>query len=120
MTSMRPMEIAVRAAIIILTAATAVIHFRQAFLFLIPDILFVLNGIGYLTLLAALYLPIPRLAAYKNIIRFILIGFTALTIVLWFVITGGYGAAIAYIDKTIEAILIVMLVIDARFAGRRA
>jgi len=41
MTSMRPAEIAVRVAIIILTAATAIIHFRQAFLFLIPDILFV-------------------------------------------------------------------------------
>lgn len=120
MTSMRPAEIAVRVAIIILTVATAIIHFRQAFLFLIPDILFVLNGISYLGLLAALYLPIARLAAYKNIIRFALIGFTALTIVLWFAITGGYGTSIAYIDKAIEAVLIVMLVIDARFASRRA
>jgi hypothetical protein len=117
---MRPMEVVVRAVIIALTVSTAIIHFRQAFLFLTPDILFVLNGIGYLTLLTALYLPIPQLSGYKKIIRFALICFTALTIVLWFVITGGYGTAIAYIDKIIEAVLIVMLVIDARFASRRA
>jgi len=119
MTSMRPAEIAVRVAIIILTAATAIIHFRQAFLFLIPDILFVLNGLGYLGLLAALYLPIPQLSGYKNIIRFVLIGYTALTIILWFVITGGFGMSIAYIDKVIEAVLIVMLAIEARFERSR-
>jgi hypothetical protein len=117
---MRPMEIVVRVVIIALTVSTAIIHFRQAFLFLIPDILFVLNGLGYLTLLAALYLPIPQLSGYKNIIRFALIVYTALTIVAWFVITGGYGTSIAYIDKIIEAILIALLVVEARFARRRA
>lgn len=120
MTGMKPAEIAVRVAIIILTVATAIIHFRQAFLFLIPDILFVLNGLGYLGLLAALCLPIPQLSGYENLIRFALIGYTALTIVLWFVITGGYGTSIAYIDKVIEVVLIAMLMVEARFASRRA
>lgn len=114
MTNMRPAEIIVRAAIIALTVATAIIHFRQAFAFLVPDILFVLNGLGYLTLLAALCLPIQRLSGYKSIIRFALIGYTALTIVAWLVITGGYGTQIAYIDKAIEVVLIVMLLIEDR------
>ncbi len=120
MTSMRPAELAVRAVIIILTVATALIHFRQAFLFPTPDPLFILNGLGYLGLLAALYLPIPQLSGYKRIIRFALIGFTALTFVLFFILTGGVGTSIAYIDKTIEAILIVLLAIESRNASRRA
>lgn len=110
----------VRVGIIVLTVATALIHFRQAFLFPTPDPLFMLNGLGYLGLLAALYLPIPQLSGYENIIRFALIGFTALTFALFFIITGGYGTAVAYIDKTIEAILIMLLVVEAKFAGRRA
>ncbi len=114
MTMTGPSAIIIRVGIVVLTVATALIHFRQAFLFPAPDPVFILNGIGYLTLLAALYLPIPQLSGYKRIIRFALIGFTALTFALFFIITGGVGTAIAYIDKVFEAILIVLLVIEAR------
>lgn len=114
MTATGPPAIAVRVGIIILTIATALIHFRQAFLFPTPDPLFLLNGVGYIGLLAALYLPIPKLAGYKKVIRLVLIGYTALTIILWFVITGGYGASIAYADKVIEAVLIALLLLEAR------
>jgi hypothetical protein len=93
--------------IIVLTAATAAIHL---YLGLPP---FVLNGLGYLALLAALYLPIPQLAPYRNAVRRLLIGFAALTIVLWLVITGGNSTAIGYIDKTIEVLLIILLVAEA-------
>ncbi len=103
----------VRVAIVVLTVATALIHFRQAFLFPTPDPLFILNGLGYLGLLAALYLPIPQLSGYKNIIRIALIGFTALTFVLYFAINGFFFFPIGYADKAIEAILIVMLVVEA-------
>ena len=94
--------------IIVLTAATAAIHL---YLGLPP---FVLNGLGYLALLAALYLPIPQLAPYRNAVRRLLIGFAALTIVLWLVITGGNSTAIGYIDKTIEVLLIILLVAEVR------
>ena len=63
--------------IILLTIATAGIHISLLF----PDVLFILNGLGYLTLLAALYLPIPALANYRSLIRWVLMGFTALTII---------------------------------------
>jgi hypothetical protein len=116
----KPAGIAVRVGIIVLTVATAIIHFRVAFLFPTPDPLFILNGLGYLGLLAALYLPIPQLSGYRNLIRFALIGFTALTFALFFILTGGTGTAIAYIDKAIEAVLIVLLVVEARSASRRA
>jgi len=97
--------------IILLTIATAGIHISLLF----PDVLFILNGLGYLTLLAALYLPIPALATYRHWVRWALTGFAALTIILW-VIMGGRGP-LGYIDKTIEVVLIVLLFIESRQAN---
>jgi hypothetical protein len=99
---------ALRVGIILLTLATALIHLQLAF----PDPAFILNGLGYLTLLAALYLPVPRLARYRNTVRWVLIGFTALTILLWVLL--GARTPIGYIDKAIEIVLIVLLLLEAR------
>ncbi|MCG3206736.1 MAG: hypothetical protein FOGNACKC_00335 [Anaerolineae bacterium] len=94
--------------IILLTIATALVHFSLLF----PDVVFILNGLGYLTLLAALYLPLPQLAGYRRMIRWALLGYTALTIVLWLIM--GSRILLAYIDKTIEVILIVLLWLESR------
>ena len=103
-----PSDAALRAGIVLLTLATAIIHLQLAF----PDPGFILNGLGYLTLLAALYLPVPRLARYRNIVRWVLIGFTALTILLWILL--GARTPIGYIDKAIEIALILLLLLEAR------
>jgi len=76
------------------------------------DPVFILNGLGYLTLLAALYAPVPRLARYRNVARWTLIFYTALTVILWVVI--GERTAIGYADKVIEISLIVLLLIESR------
>jgi hypothetical protein len=65
--------------IVILTALTAVIHLYLGFSY--NDTLFILNGIGYLVLLAALFLPIPFARDHRGLVRWALIGFAALTIV---------------------------------------
>jgi hypothetical protein len=91
-------------AIIVLTVATALIHFVLAF-----DFMFILNGLGYLALLGALYLPIAMFDPYRTYIRWVLIGYTALTIVLWAVITGASYSVIGYVTKAIEVALIVAL-----------
>jgi hypothetical protein len=109
----------VRVGIIVLTLATAVIHLWLAFQFPSPDVLFMLNALGYLGLLAALYLPIPQLSGYKRIVRFSFIGYTALTIVLYFAFNGFFFFPIGYLDKAIEAILIVLLVIEGRAVSGR-
>jgi hypothetical protein len=106
-----PTSTALRVGIVLLTLATAVIHLQLAF----PDPAFILNGLGYLTLLAALYLPVPRLARYRNIVRWVLIGFTALTILLWILL--GARTPIGYIDKAIEVALILLLLLEARRSG---
>ncbi|WP_288089424.1 hypothetical protein [Roseiflexus sp.] len=94
--------------IILLALATAIIHIVLA----LPTnlIMFYLNGLGYIGLAAALYLP--QLAAYRRTIRWTLIGFTAVTIIGWVVF--GERSLIAYMDKLIEVVLIGLLVVEMR------
>ena len=86
--------------------------------------LFLLNFIGYIVLAAALYLPavlqFQPLLRYQRVIRWLLIVYTAVTVLLWFLITGGGGGLYAYIDKPIEVALIILLLIDDRQASRQA
>jgi hypothetical protein len=94
--------------IILLTVATAVIHFSLLF----PNPLFILNGLGYLGLLAALYLPISQLRNYRGLVRWVLLGYTALTVILWVIM--GSRILIGYVDKAIEIILIILLWLESR------
>ncbi len=103
--------------IIVLTLTTAIIHLYLGLSSGLPP--FVLNGLGYLALLAALFLPIPQLTPYRSSIRWVLVGYTALTIVLWLVITGGASTTIGYIDKIVEVLLIILLVAQARASRQR-
>ena len=98
----------IRTGIILLTLGTALIHLQLNF----PDPVFILSGLGYLALLAALYLPIPQLVRYRNAVRWVLIGYTALTILLW--ILFGARTPIGYTAVTIEVALIALLLLEAR------
>jgi hypothetical protein len=89
-TSRTSTDTALRVGIVLLTLVTALIHLQLAF----PDPMFILNGLGYLALLAALYLPIPQLAPYRNIVRWVFIGYTALTLTLWLIIGERTGAGL--------------------------
>ena len=86
--------------ILLTTLLTAVLHVAAGFdrvLFTSgPYPLFILNGIGYLGLLGAYFLPIPFLQQRHAWVRWVLFGYAVLTIVLWlyifvyqFVILGG-------------------------------
>ena len=112
-TDMTPAEglTPIRIGIVVLALATALIHIALA----IPEGLtlfpFYLNGIGYVTLTAALFfLP---LQSHRRLIRWAFMGFTALTIVLW-VFLGQPYTTIGYLTKVIEVALLVLLWLDAR------
>ncbi len=92
--------------IIVLTLATAFIHFTLVHSLM--DIAFILNGLGYLALLAALYLPIPFLVDRHSLVRYALMGFAALTIIAWIAL-GDKTWWLGYVAKTIEIVLIVLL-----------
>jgi hypothetical protein len=102
-----------RVGVILLTVGTAVIHL---YLGLQGFPLFILNGLGYLGLLAALILPISRISEHRNLVRWVLVGYTALTIFLWILV--GARNAIGYADKTIEIVLVALLVLEARVSQR--
>lgn len=109
-------RIAPQMGVLILSLVTALIHIYLAFQF--PngtDIIFVLNGLGYLGLATLLYLPLPQLMRYRSLIRWVLMSYTALTIILWVLI--GARNAIAYFDKLIELALMVLLWIEQQEAS---
>jgi len=92
--------------IVILTLATAVIHLTLVHSLM--DIAFILNGLGYLALLGALFLPIPFFAGGRSLVRFALMGFAALTIIAWIAI-GDKTWWLGYVAKVIEIVLIILL-----------
>jgi hypothetical protein len=103
--------------IVILALATGLIHLVVLNILMVNvtggiSILFTLNGLGFLSLLAAYFLPIPFLARYKSWIRWAFIAYTALTILAW--IPNGARSALGYITKLIEIGLIVLLWTDRK------
>jgi len=91
--------------IILLALIAAGIHLSLLF----PDVIFILNGLGYLGLTAAYFLrlPIPFLQDRKRLVRFGLIGYTALTLILWLAI--GQQTPLGIFTAAIEVLLIVLL-----------
>ena len=106
--SLTPRDRLLRACIIGLAIVAALIHISLLF----PDPVFIMNGLGFLGLLGALYLPIPQLAGWRRQIRWLLIGYTLLTIALW--VAFGSRIPIAYISKAAEVLLVVCLLIENR------
>lgn len=100
-------------AIILLAMATALIHLTLALFY--PggvDWLFLLNGLGYVGLVALLYWPAPALDRVRNGVRWMLIAYTAATIILWSFPQIGARSAVAYVTKAIEIALIICVWLD--------
>ena len=95
-----------RVGIVLLTAVTAAIHFSLLF----PDVTFILNALGYIALLIALFAPVPGLEGRKPLVRWAFVGYTALTVLLWLLI--GERSTIGYLTTTVELALIVLLLME--------
>jgi len=116
-----------RLGIIVLTALTAVVHLVLAFGtfwvrfqgpapahsspegLLMIAVLFLLNCVGYLVLVIALYMR--RLQRFQRLTRWLLIGYTALTMVLGYLIVSSPDLFFESVNL-IEALLIALLLID--------
>jgi hypothetical protein len=94
--------------ILLLGLATAIIHLTLVF----PSPMFILNGLGYLALLAAYFLPMPVFQNNRNLVRWVFIAYTAITVIAWIAIGERYW--LGYVDKAIEVLLIVLLFLDNR------
>ena len=101
-------DVAIRIGVVVLTLMAAIVHMSRLF----PDPVFVLNGLGYLTLLAALYLPIPHLVSHRRLVRWTLIGYATLTILAWVAI--GERTLLGYSTTAGEVALVVLLLMERR------
>ena len=99
-------DTAIRIGVIILTLMAALVHISLLF----PDPVFILNGLGYLALLAALYLPVPRLVPHRRAVRWALIGYATLTILTWVAI--GERTPLGYSTTVGEVALVLLLLVE--------
>jgi hypothetical protein len=95
--------------------ATAILHL-VLFSKMGPDPI-VLNGVGFLGLLGAYFLPIDFFQQRHKLVWWVLVGYTVLTIILW-VIMGdkqfvpGTSSATGYYAKAAEVLLLGFLWAD--------
>jgi hypothetical protein len=105
---------AFQALIVALASTAAVIHFSRALANPHITALFTLNAVGYLGLVALLYLPVA--APWRRLTRRILMGYTALTLVLYFVwgAMKGEWLALGFVCVAAEAVLLGALWWESR------
>ena len=102
--------------IILSTLATALLHLAL-FPRLGPDPI-ALNGLGYLALLGAYFLPIPFFQQRHKLVWWALLGYTVLTFILWIILGDKNfaldfsNAAIGYYARVAELFLLGFLLAD--------
>ena len=119
-TATREVVFPVRIGVALLALGTAGIHL---YLFLIEgflgngqmlpiyQLLFVGNVFGYVTLAAALLLPISPLARVRSFVRVALVSIAVASIASYFYV--GVLDAVGHTDKAIEVLLILLATVDA-------
>ncbi len=88
-------------AIIVLVVAAAALHFAAALDRILfpdgPDLTFILNGLGYLGLLGAYFLPIPFLQARHKLVWWALVIYIIVTILAWVGIWVGINVIVNHV-----------------------
>ena len=108
--SLRPLDVIIRIAIVGLTLGTAYIHST------LGGLLFTLNAAGYVVAALAIVIPLGLAIRFRWFVRIGLMGYAATAIVAW-AVQGPYYST-AYVAKAIEVVLITLLAIDfARMDG---
>ena len=104
-----------RAAILILGLFTALVHLYLNVRIGRFDPAFTGNGIVYLALLGAFFFNPPFLRGREKLLHYVFMGFAALTIVAYFVISEQrFTNVLGLITKADEALLIAALWMDLR------
>jgi|WetSurMetagenome_2_1015567.scaffolds.fasta_scaffold643881_1 hypothetical protein len=98
----------IRIGIVILALTTALVHLSLNFVMGQFDPVFTLNGLGYLALLAALFLDLPFARDNRRLVRFLMIGFAVITIISW-IILGDKSWWVGWVTKAVEVLLIALL-----------
>jgi len=102
---------AIHVAIILAATVTAGIHLFLGLRF--GDILFLFNALGYVGLTGLFLIPLKFLQPFREWIRWILIAYSALTIILWAIMNGTLDVP-GITAKSAEILLIILLWVDRK------
>lgn len=97
-----------------LVVLTATLHMLSG----ANDTILFINGVGYMGLLTVLYFaPLGRFARYRPLLYWVFIGYTGVTIVLYFVVhpwrmVAGSVDTVGWLTKAVEIVLIGLLLVD--------
>jgi hypothetical protein len=116
-----------RSLIVVLDVATALVHFWLFYGGLmhsgglsVIQVLFLLNGLGYLTLLGAFFLTLASREQVRNLVHYLLMVFAASTIIAWVIITRGrFLITLSIFDKVTEILLILTVWLHLRLMQKR-
>jgi hypothetical protein len=109
-----------RIAIIVLTLITALIHLGLGISHIIGgaagglDYMFIANGIGYLALLAALFMDVPYFSNHRDVAHWLLIVFAGVTVIGYFALNGIQADPIGIPTKIVEMLLIIATFLHMR------
>ncbi|MFP3853908.1 MAG: hypothetical protein ACLFWD_06405 [Anaerolineales bacterium] len=113
-----------RAVVLITGLITALVHLVVLNITMIqtkgsPDLLFTLNGLGYLGLLALFFMEPEFLAEQWDFFHYVFMAFAAVTIVAFLLLGGtGFGGTqvdpVGWLTKLDELILIIALWLHSR------
>jgi len=103
-----------RAVILVTGLITALVHLYLNVTMGHIDLLFTLNGLGYLGLLAAFFFNLPWISRQRTLLHYLFMLFAAVTIVAWFILSPDRSALLGILTKIDEVILIIALFLDLR------
>jgi hypothetical protein len=101
----------------LLTLATAAVHFSFFLSDPAGEVIYGLNTLGYVVLLAVLYLPLPVFDPLRRPARWLLMLYTGITIVAYIgfgLVTGEWTVPLGPVTKLIEVSLIGLLWAEGR------
>ncbi len=107
-----------RILVLIFGIITALVHLYLGFKFLgipnatPPGLLFILNGIAYIVLTAAVVFDL--LPKQRALVHYALIAFAAVTIIAYFVVNKGVGGPLGWVTKLDEVALIIVTYLHLR------
>jgi hypothetical protein len=104
-----------RLLVVILGIVAGLIHWYLLINFF--DIPFLLNGLGFFTLVAAFILEPPIVASRRRLFHYLFIGYTAVTLLAWAAV--GDRSTIGYLSVVVELALILALWLHLQTAERR-
>jgi len=103
-----------RGVILVTGLITAMVHLYLNVMMGHIDLLFTLNGLGYLGLLAAFFFNLPWISRQRVQLHYLFMLFAAVTIVAWFILAPNKSDPLGILTKVDELILIIALFLHLR------